>query len=53
MYETMRNKTPRFGLGQIPRFTRVGKQEEQVWDGAVEGIVLSSSVLDMLSLKGL
>lgn len=42
-----------FSLEQIPRFTGLRKQEEQVWDGGIEGIALNSSLLDMLRLRGL
>lgn len=52
-YMRQREMTPRFLLEQISRFTWVRTQEEQVWGGGIKGIVLNSSILDMLNLRGL
>lgn len=52
-YMRQREMTPRFLLEQISRFTWVRTQEEQVWGGGIKEIVLNSSILDMLTLRGL
>lgn len=54
VYKTVRNVRPQgFWIEEISRFTGVKKQEELVWGGSIEGIVLSSLILDMLSLRDL